>query len=102
MRVKTTQATPKRNRTTDVARQHDKGSPQGDKISGGFNLASGAHTLCRAVSCKICSTKTVNVFPENVEPGMGQSGVTETEGTSRFGFGARVHPCEFTESAVGL
>jgi len=81
MRVKTTQATPKRNRTTDVARQHDKGSPQGDKISGGFNLASGAHTLCRAVSCKICSTKTVNIFPENVEPGMGQSGVTETEGT---------------------
>ena len=33
-----------RDRTTDVARQHDTGRPQGGKNSGGLNPAPGEHT----------------------------------------------------------
>jgi len=36
---------------TDVAREHDKGRTQGEKISGGLNPAPWAHTLCQAVGC---------------------------------------------------
>jgi len=35
---------PRRDRTTDVARQHDTGRPQGDQNSGVLNPAPGEHT----------------------------------------------------------
>jgi len=37
-------------RTTDVARQHDTGRPQGDKNSGGLNPAPGEHTRWAVLS----------------------------------------------------
>ena len=39
-----------RDRTADIARQHDTGRPQGDKNSGGLNSAPGKHTRWAVLS----------------------------------------------------
>ena len=59
-----------RDRTTDVARQHDTGRPQGDKNSGGLNPAPcgpGEHTRWFVLSLVRCSIKII-------EPGMARWG----------------------------